>query len=367
MSDIKLMNTIQYDLNTLIKQFQLLPLPGIEIKINGAVLNSPSSALKASVSSLAVHLTAGLESSACTLVLEDLREDSGAGRLLPGSFIQIQVEYPKPISLFEGYISAVTLSMESGALPLTTVDCLDLKGLMMHSRFSRRSGQINCLAAVESILDQYGKFSVKRDIQVSSLNMPLTEQEAESDYDFVCRVANSLDLEFFILQGIVCLRKSVTAAAPMVVLNNALVILSFSKEACLSGQYGEIRVISPDAEHKQASVTSFSDAAKTGGRQTAAGIFAQLGVEAVHTSIEPWIDAKPQAAERAAAIARRQSMKFVTGKCHIIGIPVLCPGRFIEFSGIAAGLDGVYYMTAVHHMFNQHGFTTSFEFAADSV
>jgi phage protein D len=120
-------------------------------------------------------------------------------------------------------------------------------------------------------------------------------------------------------------------------------------------------------EHKQSIVTSFSDAAKIGGRQTAAGIFAQIGVEAVHTSIEPWIETRPQAAERAAAIARRQSMKFVTGTCHIIGIPVLCPGRFIEFSGIAAGLDNLYYVTAVHHMFNQNGFTTSFEFAANSV
>jgi phage protein D len=367
MSDIKLMNTTQYDLNALIKQFQLFPLPGIGIKINGAALNGASSTLKASVSSLTVHLTAGLESSACTLVLEDLREESGAGRPLPGSSIQIQAEYPKPISLFEGYISAVTFSKESGDPPLTTLDCLDLKGLMMHGRFSGRGGQINCLAAVESILDQYGKFSVKRDIQASSLNMPLMEQESESDYDFICRVANSLDMEFFILQGIVCLRKPMTVTVPTVVLNNALVILSFSKEVCLSGQYGEVRVVSPGAGHKRASVAAFSDAAKTGGRQTAAGIFAQLGVEAVHTSIEPWIGTKAQAAERAAAIARRQSMKFVTGKCHIIGIPILCPGRFIEFSGIAAELDGVYYMTAVHHMFNQNGFTTSFEFAADSV
>jgi phage protein D len=367
MSDIKLMNTLQYDLNTLIKQYQLIPLPGIGITINGAPLNDPSSTLKASISSLAVHLTAGLESSACTLVLEDLQETSETERLLPGSFIQIQIEYPKPISLFEGYISAVTLSMESGDPPLTTVDCLDLKGLMMHNRFSRRGSQINCLAAVESILDQYGKFSVKRNIQVPSLNMPLTEQEMESDYDFVCRVAKNLDLEFFILQGVVFLRKPMTVAAPAVVLNNALVILSFSKESCLSGQHGEIRVISSDLEHRQASVASFSDPAKVGGRQTPADIFARLGVEAVHTSIEPWIETKAQAAERAAAIARRQSMKFVTGKCHIIGMPVLCPGRFIEFSGISAGLDNTYYMTAVHHTFNQNGFTTSFEFAANSV
>jgi hypothetical protein len=367
MSDIKLMNTRQHDLRTLIKQYQLSPLPGIGIKIDGVILNDPSSALKASISSLVVHLTAGLESSACTLVLEELEGIPDTAGLLPGSHIQVHIDYPKPISLFEGYISAVTLSMEAGSPPQTTLDCLDLKGLMMHNRFSGRGNQINCLAAVESILDQYGKFSVKRNIQIPSLNMPLMEQEMESDYDFVCRVANSLDLEFFILQGIVYLRKPAAVTPPVVVLNNALVILSFSKEVCLSGQYGEVRVVSPDMEHKQSSVVSFSDAAKAGGRQTAADIFARLGVGAVHTSIEPWIETQTQAAERAAAIARRQSMKFVTGKCHSIGMPVLCPGRFIEFNGISAGLDDVYYMTAVHHMFNQNGFTTSFEFAADSV
>jgi phage protein D len=238
---------------------------------------------------------------------------------------------------------------------------------MMHSRFPRRGSQINCLAAVESILDQYGRFAVKRDIQVPSLDMPLTEQEMESDYDFICRLANTLNLEFFVLQGTVFLRKPMTVAAPMVVLNNALAILSFSKEASLSGQYGEVRVVGPDTGQKRRLVTSFSNAAKTGGRRTAADILGRLGLEAVHTSIEPWIETKSQAQERAEAIARRQSMRFVTGKCHMIGAPLLCPGRFIEFSGIAAGLDSTCYITDVHHMFDQNGFTTSFEFAADSV
>jgi phage protein D len=193
------------------------------------------------------------------------------------------------------------------------------------------------------------------------------EQELESDYAFICRIAHSLNLEFFVLQGIVFLRKPMSVVPPVMILNDARAILSFSKEVCLSGQYGQVLVISQDTAYKKPLAAKASGIRTAGGRQTPAGIFAQLGIQPSSTFIEPWITTHQQAAERARAILDRQAMKFVAGSCHVIGTPMLCPGRFIEFSGIGAGADDQYYITSIHHMLSQGSFTTSFEFASDSI
>jgi phage protein D len=357
MSYTQLMSGRQYDLNTLMKQYQDLSVPAIRVNITdpqgGPTQNPP-------IISLSIHLTAGLESSACTLTLANLTEE----RFLPGSFIRIQMGYAKPFPIFEGYISSATLALEPGAPPQTIIDCLDVKGLMMHNRHARRNNQINSLAAIEGILDQYGAFALKRDIQIPSLDIPLMEQEMESDYAFICRIANSLNLEFFVLQGVIFLRRPMSVTPPVMILNDARAILSFSKEACLAGQYGQVLVISQDMAYKKPLMAKASGAQTTNGP---AGIFAQLGIQPSATFIEPWITTHQQAEERARAILERQSMKFVTGKCHMIGAPMLCPGRFIEFSGIGAGADGRYYITSIHHTLSQGRFTTGFEFAANSL
>ena len=369
MPETLLMNHIQFDLSSFLKDIQDHVSPSVMIKIGELIINELSGNESMVISDLSVQLTVGLEASACSFTLTNI-PDNIEDLVRPGAIVRIYIGYREPLLVFEGYVTGFSISSQPGALPYVTINCLDAKGLMMSNRRVLRSVEVNGLAAIENVLQQYGQYAIRRDIQISR-DIPLRiEQNAESDYDWLSRIASLANLEFFILQGIIYLRDPMQLKPPLVVINDERVVLAFTKEICLSGQFGEVQVISYDQSRQKQIIAKTSSVGQHSERlniaaYNAESLFEEIDIPSSHVFIEPWIIDESQANDRANSIMTRQSMKFVTGKCDVFCMPFLCPGRYIKFTNIT-GLSGSYYITAVHHQLRSGAYTTALEFAADS-
>lgn len=358
------MGTLKYD--DLSKKYLEFDVPTYKIKIDGKEL--PQSEI--TVSNIEVNISTGFEASMCSFEayeLYDIDERSFDAKLMKDFFalgkeVEVSLGYIETTLVFKGYIETVKAVFSEFSFPYIAVECLDVKGLMMHGNKSAAMNLGSYTDAVSSILGNYGSLAGTKTVDASTTLEREIQQNKETDYAFLCRVAKSINYEFFVLQGKVYFRKpAYSDMTPQILYEWGQMLVSFNQTRTLSKYVNKVTVKGyDDVEHKMIESTA-SAPEKIGAGKTKPDKFSSQLKSSVSVIVDMEINTVEEAKERAEAELTQRSFNFITGYGKSVGLPELVPGKYIEIKSFDSDVDNKYYVTKVVHKLSDGEYTTEFE------
>ena len=292
----------------------------------------------------------------------DFKKDWLEKHLAIGNFIEVKMGYGDRLeSVFKGLITSVKFDFPSGGSPSISVECHDKSYLMMKHKLSFAWHFMPYSAIAIILAGLYGlDFVVDFSVDIHDT----VQQENESNYSFLQRLAKKIGYEFFIsgdtlyfripyvgnLNPITTLKwgRSLKSFAPQFDLNEqacAVVTRGFSEmlDMAVIGLAGYVTVPGIDGQ-KIKNVMKNIFMGNVIDYEYDIGITSFFEAEAV---------ALLKMGERL--------MKSLSGSGECIGLPELSPGRFIKIDGLGSQLNSTYYITSVTHTISESGYSTQFE------
>lgn len=360
-----------YKISELAKKYKDFAVPTKVVKIKGKSLSSAGIV----VSNLNVELSVKESSSSCTfdiLNAYDLKNRSFNTDWLDkyfvlGNIVDIELGYIETSPVYKGYISMVSADFSESDFPKLSIECMDVKGLMMQDIKSEKKVYDTYGDAIKKIFNEYKSLAKKVVVDTTpKLEHPI-EQNRQSDYDFVLDLSKKLNYEFFALGETVYFREPRKITKPIVTFEWGQYITSFSRDIGLHCQVAEVVVRGYDTKNHKVVEGKADKVKKAGkGKKEADGVTKLLKGAKV-TIVDESITTAEEAKKRAEAELDRRSMNFVKGKGTSIGIPEIIPGRYLQLKNFDKTIDNDYYITNVKHTFGDNGFTTSFNVAVNVI
>jgi len=261
----------------------------------------------------------------------------------------------------------VSADFSESEFPKLSIECMDVKGLMMSDVKSEKKVYDTYADAVKKVLNDYKALAKKVEVDTTpKLEHPI-EQNRQSDYDFVLDLAKKLNYEFFAIQDTVYFREPRKITKPIISFEWGQYVMSFSRDIGLHCQVSEVTVRGYDTKNHKV-VEGKADKVKKAGKGTkeADGV-TTLIKGAKLTIVDETITTADEAKKRAEAELDRRSMNFVKGTGTCIGLPEIIPGRFLQLKNFDPTIDNDYYITNVKHSFNDSGYTTTFNVAVNVI
>lgn len=350
----------------LAKKYQDFTVPTIKIMIDGAELSLKTVTVK----HVEVHLSTGFEASMCSFEVYEMYDidqrqfDSALmkSKFVLGKTVEIHLGYIETALVFKGYIETVKAIFSDYEFPHLSIECLDVKGLMMHGLKSTVLNFTNYKEAVSKVLGNYGSMASSKTIDATTTLKRDIQQNKETDYAFLCRLAKSIHYEFFVQKGKVLFRKpTYSDQSPTVTFEWGGILISFEQERTLSKYVSKVTVKGyDDNEHKVIeSVATSSVKVGTGSKKPDSIASDLASSETVIIDYE--INTVEEAKDRAEAELNQRSMHFIVGKGKSVGLPEILPGQYIEIKNFDPEVDNKYYVTRVVHRFNNGEYNTEFE------
>ncbi len=365
------MDKKQYKMSDLTKKYKDFAVPTKVIKIKGKALSGSGIV----ASNLNVELSVKEASSSCTfdiLNAYDLKnrsfnKDWLKSQFVLGNTVEVELGYVETTSVFQGYISMVTADFSESAFPKLTIECMDVKGLMMGDVKSEKKVYDTYGDAIKKVFNEYKSLAKKVVVDTTpKLEHPI-EQNRQSDYDFVLELAKKLNYEFFAIKDTVYFREPRKITKPIITFEWGQYIMSFSREIGLHCQVAEVVVRGYDTKNHKV-VEGKADKVKKAGKGTKeADSVTKLIKGAKVTIVDETITTAAEAKKRAEAELDRRSMNFVKGTGSCIGLPELIPGRYLQLKNFDPTIDNDYYITNIKHSFGDSGFTTTFNVAVNVI
>ena len=182
------------------------------------------------------------------------------------------------------------------------------------------------------------------------------EMVAESDYEFVVKVAKKFNYEFFTIGGNVAFRKAKSNTQELIEIIPSLVVKSFDVGYDITGVVGQVKVRSIDiGKGNKVEVTQKNNAKFSLGNKAKSLISNQS-----YVYTDSSVETQDDATQRASYIMEDMSYRFGTLNMTLSGMPEFVPGRFIRLKDFGAGISNKFYITdVIHEMGETDGFTTT--------
>ncbi len=361
------------DFEALQTKYDGFQIPTAEIKINDRKMTDAKNSFQ--ISDIEVDLTCGYEASIATFniynvynsVKGQFETEAIQKYIYLGSKVEIYLGYGTTAKLvFVGVIAKVAYQMPEHEVPCIQVTAMDAKSIMMAGNYSRQLKATQFTEAAKEILMKtaYARLQSKgiiRNIQVSQpiLNPSLDgasveqtiEMVAESDYEFLVKLAKKNNYEFFCECGDVIFRKAKSVQTPLFTLTPSRGIYSFEVEYDITGLAETIYARSTDPSKAKLieSKGKFSNKISLGNKAKPL----IKGSEWVY--IDPTISSKEDAQNRVDRLMEDMSFRYGTMICDMVGIPEMKPGYFLDMQCMGEGPSNVFYMVSVHHSLRGSG------------
>lgn len=345
-----------------------------------------------------IDITSGVEneSSLCKIVLEKSQlkynkitgnldgNDPESGLVKRGESITVKLGYTSSASrsmnltgdVFKGFISSVQISY--GIVCTVVLECMDAKMWMMAGCKTEEKVGTKYSMVVTSVLAQYTKSqkitatAVKIDNE-PNLNKTLY-QNNESDYSFLCRLAEETGCLFFIYLGQACFfsvgtYKAATALelSPCTFVKNikwTTSVLGLSKEVVVTG----IDPLHPSQEVKSKPVTK--NISNIGQSSLTVSPNPVKNVDDITSKniTDEGVDTSAYAQFVAQANFTKNSIKHIVCEVTISGHPLgsVLPGYGVRVSGWGSQIDNTYILTKIRHVYTNKKFTTELTLATDT-
>ena len=326
------------------------------------------------VTDINVEATCGFEASVARLRLYNVFDkqtgkftyDSIKQSVMLGASFVLGLGYlGKLETVFVGFISRVSFGFDPSDLPYIEVTGMDVKGIMMASRYATQLTAKSYGEAVSEILKRTSYEKLRSANAITGLSISDTpdkqvgggnkasaetiEMVEESDYEFIVKAAKKFNYEFFVDRGVVHFRKAKSDASILMELGVGSGLVQFEIGYDITGLVRDGRGSRDESRNRKGDFfqKKLSNNLSTGSR--AKGLVS--GSSKVY--IDPTVTTQEQADARAAYLAEEVSYRLGSLECTCPGIPDLAPGRFIKIAGLGVPVDNTFYVTSVVHDFRQ--------------
>lgn len=373
-----------YDFSELEKQYESFDQPMAVIKVNDKEIGTKKR--RFILSDVIVDLTSGYEASTAEFSIFDVYDMGQACFLFEdvkkfiflGSKVDIYLGYSGSVTaVFTGVITGVNFLFEKEDIPCIRVTAMDVKGIMMSGSYSRQLTAQNYADAVTEILNKTAYEKLKGSEIIKSIQVDDTpdkqrnasagggaggsgqeqvtdksiEMVAESDYEFVVKVAKRNNFEFFTRCGNVYFRKAKSEDTVIMQIGPNTGMTYFDVSYDLTGLVEKIIVRGMDVAKAKviSSEKKFSNKISQGNKAKPL----LSGSQKVY--IDSTVSSKEEAEDRADSLMETMSYRYGKLACGMVGIPELQPGYFVELSGLGEGADNKFYINRVRHVLSREG------------
>lgn len=205
-------------------------------------------------------------------------------------------------------------------------------------------------------------------IESTSVKHAQIEQNQESDFEFIKKLADRNHFELFVdEQRTLHFHKPSDKADAIVRLAWGEGLLSFKPEANLAGQVSKVEVRGWNPKSKETFVGTASAGEESGldGRSKSAG--QQMKKALRDPSRQPVLRlrqpvfSQAEANSRAKAALNEIAKKFLTGDAEAVGLPEIRPDRNVLLDNLGVPFSRIYYVQQATHKIDGNGYRTRFK------
>lgn len=279
-----------------------------------------------------------------------------------GTRVEIKLGYlDKLKTLLVGLITNVKTDFPSSGLPQLTVSGYDLSYRMMKNRRSRQNDDSKDSDIVQQIAKDYGLKIAG--VEGTELELPRVEQNQETDFQLLKRLAEDNGFEFFVFQDSLYFKKPCGKKSADLTLEWGKGLISFSPEVNLAKQVKKVEVYGWDPKTKKRIVgkAGVGDEPCREGNRASGGELLQSVVtgDAVHRERLP-VFSQQEADRRARGKLKKASEDLLKGRGESVGIPDILADKNIELKGLGPQFNRIYYIEKTQHTITSAGYKTTF-------
>ena len=279
-----------------------------------------------------------------------------------GAAVTVGVGYgdrARLVPIISGLVTEITTSFSEGSTPELQISGYDHLFSLTLGKVSKSWKKASDSDVVSQIASQN---NLATDIEPTKEKHDQIEQNQESDFEFIKKLAERNHYEFY-----VDARKTLRFGPPrdkadgVVTLRWGESLLSFKPEANLATQISAVEVYGWDPQNKKQIVgkavageeTGHDPQKKSGGEQVGGALFKKPVLQ-----IRQPVFSQAEAKERAKAILNDRAKKFVTGEAECIGLTDLLPDRHVRLDNLGDPFSKTYYIQQTTHKVDNNGYRT---------
>ena len=379
----------EFQFSSLKQDYESFREPKVTVYIDNQEMNDQQ---LLTVKNVEVELTSGYEASIATVTLGGVYDDTTRSFeikktkkfLYLGSTIIIYMGYATNLrEVFRGFIAKVHFIIPSGdteELPSAELTCMDVKGLMMANRHSKKLKALYFSDAVKEILGTYSIFqeqgpngSMFMEMNVGSTpDKPpgadggqqqqqttdrRVEMVEESDYEFMVKAAKRYNFDFFVVGKTLYFIEAKKNQTPLIALEPGTGIVSLDVGYDMTGLVKEVTVRNIDMLQGK----YIGDKKQNKNKISLGNKAKQFVDKQSFVYIDPTTDSKEEAGYRASYLLEQIGYRLGSISGEMIGMPEIVPGRFITLQNFGTPVNNNFYLTNVRHIFTGGGYKTTFE------
>jgi len=202
------------------------------------------------------------------------------------------------------------------------------------------------------------------DVQTTTEQHAQIEQNQESDYEFIKKLAKRNHFEHYVENRTLFFREPNCKADGIITLNWGEGLLSFKPEANLATQVARVEVSGWDPNQKT-QILGIAQAGDESGRDPRRDSAGDLLKKIVRTPgvlrVRQPVFTQAEADKRAKALLSDHSKEFLTGDGECVGLPELRPDRNINLDKLGIPFSKTYYLLQTTHKVDGNGYRTRFK------
>jgi len=286
-----------------------------------------------------------------------------------GAKIKISAGYPSNLEeLIEGIITSVIYNYGDEEHLSIEVEGYDLLFLLMKSYKQRSFSEMSDSQVVAEVLHDY---DLESDIEDSEIVYNHIQQDHESDFTFISRLAKRNGFEFYNQLETIYFKSPAVDSASSEMLTFGVDPITLHCRHDITNLFERVHThgwdkLNKEAIQEESHIENIPSVERQGEYPSAS--IRRLGLSDVAYPLSENYD-NSQSAQRAAdAIMQKIAYTLVKVKGSVRGLATLSPATVIELNGFSQVHNGKYYLTRViHRIGDNRGFTSDFEMKGNRI
>lgn len=282
-----------------------------------------------------------------------------------GAKVEIGVGYGdhrKLEPILFGVVTNLSTSFSEGGTPELSVSGYDNLFPLTLGKRSKSWKDVRDSDIVSLIAEGYG---LRGDIVSTGEKHEQTEQNQESDLDFITKLAKRNHYEFYMNE------KDMLRFGPPRDTGNAALdlawnrgLLSFKPEANLASQISKVKILGWNPDTKEPIIGEASAGEESGveaSRSSGGARLREIVNRDVVLELRQPVFTQAEAKERAKAVLSDHAKTFLTGEAECVGLPRLMPDSNVSLAGLGRSFSKTYYVHSANHKVDGSGYRTRFK------